>query len=274
MRAQFDGANRPVAKGAGLDALAQLAWVPGVPTKGTAADKSLSEADRRLALFETLRLEGEKHAVRRVPGLSEPAGAETNIVEQVRDRASAGRPRAEFQIAIEVAASWVHTLMRACAHVTDVAEEKHQLAKRSKKVEGLSRPPKGDNPFHREPLTSQQHALFVRNEFTAVELAFVALAADVDPNLLSTNHVLATPEFRLARKIGRIGRGNQLSFDGEEIRDLQELILGRRGHAGGAIYLEVHRYLAECALELLPRAEWSHRLNEAIARGQDLTLPD
>jgi hypothetical protein len=34
----------------------------------------------------------------------------------------------------------------------------------------------------------------------------------------------------------------------EEIKDLKELILGERGHAEGAMFLEVHRYLAECAL--------------------------
>ena len=122
-------------------------------------------------------------------------------------------------------------------------------------------------------MTSQQHAMFARNKFTALELAFVALAADVDPNLLTANHVLATPEFRLARKLGRIGRGNRTSLDNEEIRDLQELIFGRRGHAGGAMYLEVHRYLAECALELLPAAEQLHRLDDATVRVLKLVLP-
>jgi hypothetical protein len=274
MRARFDGADRPVAKGAGLDALTQLAWVSGVPTKGNAADNSLSEEDRRLALFESLRLEGEKHAVGWLPGLTEPAQAEASIIAQVRHRAAAVRSRAYFQTAIEVAASWVRTLMKACAHVTYVAEEKHQLAKRFKKVEELRRAPKGDNPFHRDPMTLRQHALFAREEFTALELAFIAVAADVDPNLIVTNHVLATPEFRLARKIGRIGRGHGTSFDGEEIKDLKRLILADPNHAEGGIYADVDRYLIECARELLSTKEWLHRLNYAIATGQTLTLPD
>jgi hypothetical protein len=65
-----------------------------------------------------------------------------------------------------------------------------------------------------------------------------------------------------------------MAFDPEEIRDLKALIFGERGHAEGAMYVKVHRYLAECALELLSKSEWSDRLNEATVRGRELVLPD
>ncbi|WP_305831856.1 hypothetical protein, partial [Klebsiella pneumoniae] len=50
MRGRFDRVDLAVTKGTGLDSLAELAWVPGVPTKGHPADETLSESDRRLAL--------------------------------------------------------------------------------------------------------------------------------------------------------------------------------------------------------------------------------
>ncbi|MDU1497540.1 MAG: hypothetical protein E6614_01920 [Bradyrhizobium sp.] len=275
MQAQFDHVDVPVIRGAGLNTLAELAWVPGIPTKRKAADDSLSEEDRRLALFETLRAEGEKLAVGRLPGLSEPAEAEAAVIAQIRALAGTSRSRAEFEDAIEAAANWVHTLAKACVHTKDVAEEKHQLAKRAKDVEALKRPPKGNNPFHQEPMTRQQHELFTRNEFSALELAFIAVAADVDPNLITINHVLATPEFRLARKLGQIGRGHQaVVLDSEEIKDLNELILGEQGHAEGAMYREVHRYLAECTLDILALPGGRDRLNDAIAQGQELAVAD
>lgn len=273
MRARYDGVEIEVTKGSGIASLADLAWLPGVPTKGKAANPNAPEIDRRLALFETLRSEGEKRAVMWVPGLTAPSEVEAAIVSQVRERAHGLWTRADFGNAILVATSWVQTMMKTCAHVTVVAEQKHQLAKRAKKVELLRRPSKGDSFFHREPMTRQQHMLFVGNEFSAIELAFVAVVADVDPNLITTNHILATPEFHLARKLGRTSRDSQTSFDLEEVKDLKELILGERGHADGAMYREVHRYLAECALEILPMDEWLNRVNEAIARGQELVLP-
>lgn len=268
MHAQFDGAEVSVVKGTGLNTLAELAWVPGIPTKGNAADERLSAKDRRLALFETLRSEGEKLAVGWLPGLTDPAAAEAAVVAQIRDRA-AGAPwtRAEFEDAIKATAKWVHTLAKACVHTKEVAEEKHQLAKRAKDIEALKRPPKGNDPFHQEPMTRQRHELFTRNEFSAAELAFIAVAADVDPNLVTVNHMLATPEFRLARKLGQIGRGHQAVFDPEEVKDLDELILGERGRDEGAIYRDVHRYLAKCALDILALPGGKDRLNKAIAPG-------
>jgi hypothetical protein len=275
MHAQLDRVDVPVVKGAGLNTLAEFAWVPGIPTKGKAADDRLSEEDRRLALFETLRSEGEKLAVGWLPGLTDPAAADAAVVAQIRDRAAGAHwSRAEFEDAIKAAAKWVHTLAKACVHTKEVAEEKHQLAKRAKDVEALKRPPKDNNPFHQEPMTRQQHELFTKNEFSAVELAFIAVAADVGPNLVTVNHVLATAEFRLARKLGQIGRGHQAVFDPEEVKDLDELILGEKGRAEGAMYRDVHRYLAKCALDILVLPGGKDRLNKAIAHGQDFALPD
>jgi hypothetical protein len=274
MHAQFDRVDVPVVMGAGLNTLAELAWVPGIPTKGKAADDSLSEEDRRLALFETLRSEGEKLAVGWLPGLTEPAEAEAAVVAQVRALAGARWSRAEFENAIGAAANWVHTLAKACVHTKEVAEEKHQLAKRAKDVEARKRSPKGNNDFHDEPMTRQEHELFTRHEFSALELTFIAVAADVDPNLVTVNHVLATPEFRLARKLGQIGRGHQTVFEQEEIKDLNELILGEQGHAEGAMYRDVHQYLAQCFVDLLALPGGRDRLNDAIVLGQELPLPD
>ena len=149
-----------------------------------------------------------------------------------------------------------------------------KAAKRAKDVEALKRTPKGNDPFHREPMTLQQHELFIRNEFSAVELAFIAVAADVDPNLVAVNHMLATPEFRLARKLGQIGRGHQAVFDPEEVKDLDELILGEKGRAEGAMYRDVHRYLAKCVLDILVLPEGKDRLSKAIAHGQNFTPLD
>lgn len=275
MHAQLDRVDVPVVKGAGLNTLADLAWVPGIPTKGKAADDSLSEQDRRLALFEALRSEGEKLAVGWLPGLTDPAAAEAAVIGQIRDCVAGARwSRAEFEDAIKAAANWVHTLAKACVHTKEVAEEKHQLAKRAKVVETLKRPPKGTAPFRQEPMTRQQHQLFTRNAFSAAELAFIAVAADVDPNLVTVNHMLATREFRLARKLGQIGRGHQTVFDPEEVRDLDELLLGDQGRAEGAMYRDVHRYLAKCVLDILALPGGRARLNEAIAPRQELALPE
>jgi hypothetical protein len=78
--------------------------------------------------------------------------------------------------------------------------------------------------------------------FRRLSWPFVAVATNVDPNLIATNHILATPEFHLARKLGPTGRNNQTSFDLEEVKDLKQLILGEEGHADGALYREVYRY--------------------------------
>ncbi len=274
MQAQFDHVDVPVIKGAGLNTLAELAWIPGIPTKGKAANENVSDEDRRLALFDTLRAEGEKLAAGRLPGMTEPAEAEAAVIAEVRALAGARWSRAEYEDAIQTAANWVHTLAKACVHTKDVAEEKHQLAKRAKDMESLKRPPKGNNPFDRQAMTRGQHEMFTRNEFSPLELAFIAVAADVDPNLITVNHVLATPEFRLARKLGQIGRGHRTVFDSEEIKDLNELILGGRGHAEGTVYREVHRYLAECTLDILALPGGRDRLNDAIPQGQELALPD
>lgn len=267
MQAQFDHVDVPVIRGAGLNTLAELAWVSGIPTKGKAADDRLSQEDRHLALFESLRAEGEKLAMARVPGLTEPAEAEAAIVAQIRNLAETSRSRTEFEDAIQAAANWVHTLAKACVHTKDVAEEKHQLAKRAKDIEALKRSPKGNNPFHQDPLTRHQHDLFTSNAFSAVELAFIAVAADVDPNLVTVSHMLATPEFRLARKLGQISRGHQTVFDSEQIKDLNELILVDHRHADSAMYREVHRYLAECILDILALPGGRDFLSDAISKG-------
>ncbi|MDU6322924.1 hypothetical protein, partial [Bradyrhizobium sp.] len=78
-----------------------------------------------------------------------------------------------------------------------------------------------------------------------------------------------------ARKLGQIGRGHQaVVLDSEEIKDLNELILGEQGHAEGAMYREVHRYLAECTLDILALPGGRDRLNDAIAQGQELAVAD
>lgn len=274
MQARFDGVEIAVTKGAGLNELVRLAWVPDVPTKGDAADQGLSEADRRLALFNTLRSEGEKLAVARLPGLACPADAEAAVITQIRALAQHPWSRADFEAAITRAAGWVKILMKSCAHATTVAEKKHQLSKQAKKQLQRRRAPKGNDPFAGEPATKQQIALFGHGDFSALELAFIAVAADVDPNLVSTNHALATPEFRIARKLGRMGRNHHTPLDIEEINDLQHLILGEAGHADTAMFQDVHRYLAECALELLPLDEWKRRLKDALANNTRVVFPD
>jgi hypothetical protein len=275
MRARFEGVAATVEKGAYLNELVRHAWVLGVPTKGEAADANLSDADRRLALFATLRSEGEKVAVKRLPGLASPAEAEAAVIGQIRALA-AQHPwtREDFESAIAKAADWVKILMKGCAHVTEVAEEKHKVAKQADKLMKRRRAPKGNAAFGGEPATKRQLALFDSGEFSMLELAFIAVVADVDPNLVSPNHALASPEFRVARKLGRAGRGHQTSFEPEELSDLQHLILDRAGHAGGTMYQDVHRYLLECALELLPMDAWTKRSADALANKTRFMLPD
>lgn len=246
---RFDNKSIPIVKGGGLNVLAEQAWVPGVPTKGKVARAKIG-IDKKLAQFEALRPEGEKLAVARIPGLEKPSDLEPIIVAQAREAAGTAQSKADFENAIRGAGSWVRILMQACAHLTEISEEKHKLAKRAKKIEALRRPPKDGNLFWREPMTRQQHALFSGDEFSAVELAVIAVVADVDPNLITANHILATPEFRLARKLGRIGRGVQATFDLDDEWVLREFVLGQRGHADGAMFQGVHRFLAGCARDI------------------------
>jgi len=259
-------------KGAGINELVRHAWLACVPTKGAAANRSLSEADRRLELFETLRSEGEKLAVSRLPGISRPTDVESAVIAQIRRLAELPWTKSDFETAIARAAGWVRILMKACAHITLLAQEKHKLSKSA--GDRQNRPVADVNDsFANEPMSKRQHALFASAEFSAFELAFIATAADVDPNLISANHVLATPEFRLARKLGRAGRNHMTAFATEEIEDLR-LVLGEAGCAENAMYKDVHRYLAQCALELLPFNEWGQRIDDAQARKRELVLSD
>ena len=53
-------------------------------------------------------------------------------------------------------------------------------------------------------MTKRRHGYFSKCEFSTFELMLIAFTADIDPNLISTAHALATREFILARMLRQL----------------------------------------------------------------------
>ena len=254
-------------RGSGLDYLRQHAWIDGVPSKGEAVRAELC-GDRRLALLDSLRLEGQKLAVKFVPSASSAARVETAIKDQINQWSAVGRTATEYEDALTSAAARVRMLMKACAHVTGLAETKHAVSKATKKVElrAAARAEKraiceenGTKWRDRaaaaaDPMTKAQHEYLSHGDFSPFELTFIAHAADVDPNLISIEHVLATPLFTIARMLRRLYVGQQVRPEFAELDALSELIFGTPGKP--VLYPVSREFVLKAALDLAPRERW------------------
>jgi hypothetical protein len=263
------------ARGSGLEYLCQHAWIDGVPAKGAAMDKTLPKNDRQLALFESLRAEGEILAVKFVPRALSPTHVETTILQQVGHWNAVQRTLADLDEALASAALPVKILMKASAYVTELTKAKRALAKAIKKAEeraakraqkanqleldlvaGNRRRPRWRplDPIP-DPMTKRLHQYFSECTLSPFELTYVAFAADVDPNLLSTTHALATPEFNLARTLRQLHWGQKIRPEFAELSSLHELVFGQP--SAHHLYPDTRAFLAKVALELEPRERWT-----------------
>lgn len=259
-----------VERGAGISELVERAWVEGVPTKGLAADLNVPVHDRASELFSNLRLEGEKHAGKWMPGAL-PEDVVREIVKHVTDAPTERFSAADFETSIANSAYCVKTMMKACVHITTVTREKNAVAKKfqapSLLNDGRAEPIDLDD-YLDEPMNPRQHEILSGGDFSAKDLAYVAMTTDTDPNLLSPEHVLATPEFALARKLGRLSRGARIELAPIEVLDLRDII----AHEPARIYAETHEFIRDLAFAIRPRAIWEATLEDAAARGQTLYL--
>ena len=254
-------------RGSGLDYLRQHAWIEGVPARGKAVHAEL-RGDRRLALLESLRLEGQKLAVKFVPAAVSAAKVESTIVAQINRWSEVRRTAAEYEEALVGPAASVKILMKACAHVTALAETKHAVARATNKAElrAAARAKKQAICLEKgirwrdraapaaDPMTKAQHEYLSHGDFSPFELAFVAHAADVDPNLISIEHVLATPLFVVARMLRRLYARQQLRPEFAELEPLSELIFTTPGKP--VLYPVAREFVAKAAFDLAPRECW------------------
>jgi hypothetical protein len=262
-------------RGSGLEFLRKHAWIDGLPSKGKPMDKRLSKNDREIALFESLRFEGEMLAIKFVPSAASPSQVEKSILRQVAHWSAIPRTLVDCDQALAAAALSVKILMKACALVTQLTKGKRDLAKAIRNADqraakraakanqfeldlaaGAAKRPRWRplNPIA-DPMTKRRHKYFSEGHFSPFELTFIAFTADVDPNLLSTRHVLATPEFNVARMLRRLYWGQQVRPEFAELRIVYELVFGPPGEH--TPYTDTRAFLAKAVLELEPRERWA-----------------
>lgn len=259
-----------VARGTGISELVARAWVEGVPAKGLAADQDLPVHDRAAELFSSLRAEGEKYAARWMPGaVAEDVVRE--IIKHVTDAPTEDFSEADFEASIANSARCVKTMMKACAQVTALTREKNAVGKKfaaSNLPSNEQAEPVDLTHYLDEPMNPRQHGILSGGDFSPGDLAYVAMAADIDPNLLSPAHVLATPEFVLARKLGRLSRVGSIELPPIEVLDLWDILAGEPT----CLYAEAHKFLTDLAFAIRPREVWETTLEDAAARRQTLCL--
>lgn len=259
----------------GLEFLRQYAWTDGVPTKGEAKDKTLSKGDQQLVLLRNLRREGEILAVKCVPTAVSPADVVQRISDHVQCWAAAGRTAAEYDEALVNAAAPVKILMKACAHVTAWNNEKRALGKAAKKARerAAKRLQKANQreldlqagiPRRRrwrpldliaDPMTKRRHGHFSKCEFSTFELMLIAFTADVDPNLISTAHALATREFILARMLRQLYWRQRPRPEFSELPLLHELLFDADDRP--QFCQDTRAFLTKAALDLASRERWA-----------------
>jgi hypothetical protein len=267
LQAKRHGRNIDPTKSTALEFLAVRAWIDGVATKGRGAGAGNPKTDdEKFAFFDSLREEGRKIATEREGDATRPREIRDAIISDIFSCDTNDFKPADFNEARTRAAGHVELLMRANAHATAVAKTKHTFSKRLraflKKIDGRRK--KSFDPFKKEVMTKYEHNLIVANAFTAAELAELAICANIDPNLLCPAHALAWPEFGIARKIGRLGRGEDVHFEANETGLLFRCILVAIERRPPSLYPEVHELLAEYALDAMPIEAWKAHFGEAI----------
>lgn len=274
---RLDGKHVEAERGSGLSYLSEHAWLEGVPCKGDARNSGQDPFARKLAVMSSLRAEGESVATEFVPGAGEPKVVVDLIVKQVAASTASMHKREEYDEALAAEASSIKTLMKACAHITELSKDKVELSKATRKAdERIAKREEKEkkraeelangerkrdrwrepNPIP-DPMTKEMHQEFTSRDFSPEELVFVAATAGVDPNLLCIAHVVATPEFRLAQMLRKMSLREQYKAGPLELGVLRELF-GLSEPDG--CYQEARSLLTSLALQLFPQDWWVSQL--------------
>ncbi len=274
---RLDGKLVVTERGSGLPYLSEHAWVEGVPCKGDARKEPIGSFSRKLAVMGSLRAQGESVATEFVPGAGEPQVVVDLIVKQVAASTANMQKREQYDAALTTEAWSIKTLMKACAGITELSEDKVELSKATRKaderiakreekekkrVEELA---SGERKRDRwraldpipDPMTRALHQEFTSPDFSPEELTFIAAAAGIDPNLLCISHVLATPEFRLAQMLRKMNLREEYLAGPVELGLLRELF-GLSDLDG--CYQEARSLLTSFALQRLPQDWWVSQL--------------
>lgn len=274
---RLDGKHVEAERGSGLSYLSEHAWVDGVPCKGDARNAGQDPIARKLAVMSSLRAEGESIATEFVPGAGEPKVVVDLIVKQVAAATANMHKREDYDAALASAASSVEILMKACAGITELSEDKAELSKATRKAdervakreekekkraeELASGERKRDRWRELDPIpdvtTKEMHQALTSRDFSPEELVFIAATAGVDPNLLCIGHVMATPEFRLAQMLRKMSLGEECRAGPLELGVLRELF-GLT--VSDRSYQATRSFLTSRALELFPQPLWVSQL--------------
>lgn len=271
-------------RGSGLAHLCEHAWVDGVPSKGDARDEALEPDDRKESLMTSLRVEGGSLVTKFVPGAAEPAQVVDLIVKQMAASTANMRTRDQYGNALAAAAWGVRVLMMACTRITELSEDKVELSnathkadqriarreeKEKKRIEELANGTRKRDRWRpldpiADPMTKAMHQKLTTPDFSPLELAYIASTAGIDPNLLSTNHALATPELRLAQMLRKMSLGEPYLAGPMELDLLRALFFDAQNAID--IYRDIHDFLIRRALECHPQEWWVAELNELDER--------
>ncbi|WP_441524544.1 hypothetical protein [Bosea sp. TAB14] len=251
-----------------ISTLANMVWVNDFPTKGRKVKANRkgngpADSDAWCDVFKALHDEGRKIAVARTVGASRPEEVQRAIIADIFSQGAL-----ELTAAASKITRRVELMMRGYREATRATELKHKFSKRQRKhlarTDGRRR--KAYDPTKVEIMTKREHSILTQNSFSAKELAEIAFLADVDVNLLCMSHVLASPEFAMARKLGRWAQGKDLTFDAREIFLLDRLVVPENGRRPPSVFAEVHELLADYALDVMPFGAWRERLAAARTR--------
>lgn len=275
-RDRLDGKLVITERGSGLSYLSEHAWVEGVPCKGDARLQRHDVFSQKLTVMSSLRAEGELVATKFVPGATEARQVVDLILKQVASTANV-RTRDQYDEELAAATWSVKTLMKACAGITKLSEDKVELSKATRKADECitEREEKerkraeefasGERKRDRwrtlapilDPMSKARHQEFTQPDFSPQELTYIAATAGIDPNLLCTCHVSATPEFRLAQMLRKMSLGEQYAAGPMEQRVLRE-IFGVADADG--CYPETRSLLTSLALGCRPKDWWVSQL--------------
>jgi hypothetical protein len=260
--------------------LAQLAWVEGAPLpqaakspralvdKGHATANEGVIANAQTEFFARLWDEGYKIALSRASEDDKAYGVWKAAFEQIFVGAD-DLLEEDVEPMIKAIAEHVRLLLRAWLHATKGARIKNEASKRRRRL--MQPDGRRTRPFDAnliDPMTKQERAALAASEFSAKELAEIALLADIDPNELCPTQVLAWPEFAVARQIGRLARGGDIHLYGDDAKTAREILFDPVTSAA-SMYADARALIRDFALSLRRVEDWRevvHSRTEGGAR--------
>ncbi len=266
LKERREGLNVDPTATSGLDILVDLAWVDGIrPSDRRAKKGSPPTVDEKLDFFTKLRDEGRRLATARVPGAGSPHEVRNQIIERVFAK-NTGKSE-NLDAAMAIAAGHVALFARAWGHASAVAETKTGWAKRAfahmNRQDGRRKRP--FDPFAAETMKKAEHSKIVQHAFTPLELVEIGYCADIDPNLLCPAHALAWPEYAVARKLGRLKRGQEVAFEGVDAAVLRHAIFDEGEDRQMSMYSALRDLLREYALDCVALNVWQFQFDRATA---------